>query len=103
MTPLVRFASYLLSLCFQVRGQLILETDATREINLHANLINIKGGRLILGNATQPFTGPKFRLWVTPPALNHSSSNRGRTRIILSPLRLPLHGPTIQSINPLTN
>ena len=86
-----------------MRGQLILESDATREINLHANLINVKGGRLILGNATQPFTGPKFRLWVTPPALNHYVSNRGQTRIILSPLRLPLRGPTNHPVNPITN
>jgi len=45
-----------------IMGTLILQHDATDEINLHANLIDIRGGRLVFGNSTHPFTGPMARL-----------------------------------------
>ena len=45
-----------------VRGTLIVKRDAAEPIALHANLVNIKGGRLEVGNATHPFLGPMFQL-----------------------------------------
>ena len=45
-----------------IRGTLILQHDALTEIELHANLIEIRGGRLIFGNASHPFTGPRARI-----------------------------------------
>lgn len=45
-----------------IRGSLIAQHDAVEAIELHSNLVNIKGGRLIIGNATHPFMGPRFQL-----------------------------------------
>ena len=47
-----------------IRGTLIVQYDAIESIELHANLINIKGGKLIIGNATHPFIGPQFQLFL---------------------------------------
>jgi hypothetical protein len=47
-----------------IRGTLIVQYDAVEALALHANLINIKGGRLIIGNATHPFVGPQFQLFL---------------------------------------
>lgn len=45
-----------------IRGSLIVQHDAVHAMELHANLINIKGGKLIIGNSTHPFVGPLFQL-----------------------------------------
>ena len=47
-----------------IRGTLIVQYDAVEAIELHANLVNIKGGRLIIGNATHPFIGLQFQLFL---------------------------------------
>jgi len=40
-----------------IRGTLIVQHDHPTAIAIHANLIDIKGGRLVVGNSTHPFTG----------------------------------------------
>jgi cysteine-rich repeat protein len=47
-----------------IRGTLIVQNDIDFDIAIHANLINIKGGKLIVGNSTHPFQGPKFQLYL---------------------------------------
>ena len=41
-----------------IRGKLIVKHDIQKPIAIHANLIDIKGGHLIIGNVTHPFQGP---------------------------------------------
>ncbi len=45
-----------------IRGTLIVPHDFKENLAIHANLIDIKGGHLIVGNETHPFTGPLFQL-----------------------------------------
>ena len=40
-----------------VRGTLIAQVDAEGAIGIHANLIELQGGRIIFGNDTHPFMG----------------------------------------------
>jgi hypothetical protein len=47
-----------------VRGQLIVQHDANISLAIHANLVNIKGGHLNMGNETNPFLGPLLQLFL---------------------------------------
>jgi hypothetical protein len=47
-----------------IRGTLIVKHDATDPLALHANLINVKGGHFIIGNATNPFHGARLPMCV---------------------------------------
>ena len=46
----------------RIRGTLIALQDPAHPIEIHANMIDIQGGKLIIGNATHPFLGPMARI-----------------------------------------
>jgi hypothetical protein len=45
-----------------IKGTLLVQHDAAINLAIHANLIDIRGGRLIVGNATHPFEGPLMQV-----------------------------------------
>ena len=45
-----------------IRGTLIAQLAPNHTIGIHANLIDIQGGKLIIGNETHPFLGPMARI-----------------------------------------
>jgi cysteine-rich repeat protein len=45
-----------------IRGRLIYQTDAPEPIGVHAHFVDIRGGELTIGNATDPFLGNSAHL-----------------------------------------
>jgi hypothetical protein len=85
-----------------IKGSLIVQHDTTINLAIHANLIDIRGGRLIVGNSTHPFQGPLMQVVLhgdmyfhgkecTAP-LNPSISSIGCWKQILVNGELSVHG-----------
>jgi hypothetical protein len=45
-----------------IRGRLIVQHNARINLAIHSNLIDIKGGSLVVGNSTHPFEGPLMQI-----------------------------------------
>jgi hypothetical protein len=45
-----------------IRGRLIVPHNLATPVALHANLVDLRGGQLMVGNASHPYVGPLFQL-----------------------------------------
>lgn len=73
-----------------IRGSLVADNRPNVSIGIHANLVDVKGGRLVIGNETAPFIGRRAHVTLHGDMYFHGKGKRAPLELVVG--RRTCHG-----------